>query len=296
MIRKIVSVAVLWSLAAAYVEAGLHSALTASLAGLQPAETGTIQLPVGVFQYAREAPIPEGALFLDPVASKRNAGVFRGGPGFYYDPVTGGVTISAPPMLGPADEFGIRQQYSPRTITAVGSVYFADEPTIPHAIKYRRNIQDSLYDLYPSVPPLAEDAPSFVVDETSGSISLYTTPDTIVVGPLYVSGLSGVEVGFSNLLAPGLDAMAFQSDIPVLTNSIWPYLRTDSDALPEVHFVVEYEAEFQVYSLGLPQRYSLLATPLGQANPTSAPEPAGLLLVLSAGGLLIVGRLPPRVA
>jgi len=207
-------------------------------------------------------PIPEGALFIDPFESTRGEGVFRGGPEFEYDATTGSLSVFAPPMLGPADEFGIRQQYSPQSIKLFGREFFSDSPSIPKISRYRRNKFE--YSRFNSQPvPFDEGDPSFVMDENSDSFGLYISPENIQVNASWGRELSAAEVDFSSLLMPGLNAEVFAAEEgPILPNSIWPYLPNIKESLPDVYFVVDYTvSNYFVRNLGSSGSYSLLAVP-----------------------------------
>jgi len=237
-------------------------------------------------------PILEGALFIDPIESTRGEGVFRGRPDFEYDPTTGSLTVFAPPMLGPADEFGVRLQYSPQSINVFGRNFFSDSVSIPQVTKYRRNTPEIGrlgYPLLPfgeEVPSLNEETPSYVIDENSDSFNLSISPESIRVNVGFFGsgqGLTGAEIGFSSLLMPGLNAEVFEAEeSTILPNLIFPYLPHVEETLPDVYFVVGYAADdFRVLSSRFPFRYSLLAIPqagLFQDSESTIPEPSTIVL------------------
>ncbi len=289
MVRKLVLALVLACLMMSSVQAGLQSALTTPLVG--------IRIP-GIRVSDSYPPIPEGALFIDPVLSTRGEGVFREGPDFTYDATTGGVTVFAPPMLGPADEFGVRMSYSPVSIQVVGNDFFADAPTIPQLTKYVRETAE--YSRYNSHPlPFDDDDPSFVIDELGGNFSLHISSEAIQVYVSTVRIFSGAEVDFANLLAPGLEAETFDADEgDILPNSIWPYSPQIEDSLPEVHFLVEYNVLrpfLGYYRSNLPDSYSLLAVPQAGlfGDQTSVPEPSSILLAAFSLIVLLTSRRVP---
>lgn len=272
------------------VHASLQIALENALFG-QGAQA--IQVPIGIFLRNPLPPIPEGALFIDPITSTRGEAVFREGPAFDYDPTTGGVTVFAPPMLGPADEFGVRLQYSPVSINVLGNDFLDENPSIPRVTKYRRNEPEiSQIDWRPL--PFDEDAPSFVIDEFSDFFSLNVSSADISVNVGSRRNLTGAEVSFTSLLVPGLEADVFEAEEDtLLPNSIWPYLPRIAGTLPDVHFVVNYNADFSVVGVGLSSRYSLLAVPqadLFQNDEPSIPEPSTALLACVAGFAILFRR------
>jgi hypothetical protein len=257
------------------VEAGLQNALTTSLLGLQVANP---LYPV--------ATIPEGALFIDPIASTRGNGIYRAGPTFEYHPTTGGVTVFAPPMLGPADEFGSRRQLSPVSVDIVGGGFLADAPSIPQVTMYRRNIANS-YDFYWQPPQIDDDDPSFVIDEQNVPFNLAVLRSSITLSTYDNSGLFGVEVDFPILLAADLNSEVFEADEEaLLPNSVWPhYLPSIRSTLPDVHFVINYQASYYGGLYLNPSQYSLLAVPqtgLIGFNESAIPEPNSMMLAFLA--------------
>jgi len=304
MIRKLVLGILLACLMVTSVQAGLQSALTEALVGHEHEAGPVLSIPLGIERVrspgplvvfsgvltpaisaisAPLPPIPAGALFIDPIASTRGEGVFREGPDFHYDSTTGGVTVFAPPMLGPADEFGVRREYSPTSVRVVGRDFFAAAPTIPQLTRYVRGTPDfSLYGWYPL--SLDDGNPPFVIDEQSDDFSLLHSFEAILVQ--VSSGrriFSGAEVDFASLLAPELEASFFAADEgSVLPNSIWPYLPEVEGALPGIHFVVDYyNSNFLNVGVGSPRGYSLLAVPqAGLFSNATVPEPSSILLAV----------------
>ncbi len=278
MMRKLALALVLMCSMAVSVEAGLQSALTTALVGLSQVRINlpgvSIPLP----------PIPEGALFIDPITSTRGEGVFRKGPDFNYDSTTGSVTVFAPPMLGPADEFGVRREYSPQSIEIFGRDFFDDAPSIPHLTRYLRSEPEiSQVDWQPL--PFDDDDSSFVVGENGDDFNLYSSNDRIEVSVGRGRGFTGAVIKFSPLLTTELGSEIFQAEEDItLPNSIYPYLPQLEDTLPNVYFVVQYRLSHsnRLY----PQQYSLLAVPQAGLFPnTSVPEPSSILL---ASFLLII--------
>ncbi len=241
-------------------------------------------------------PIPEDALFIDPILSTRGEGVFREGPDFHYDATTGGVTVFAPPMLGPADEFGVRISYSPVSIQVGGYDFFADAPTIPQLTKYVRGTAEFLrYNSHPL--PFDDSDPSFVIDEQSDIFSLFISTVVIKARVSSVRRFSGAEVDYASLLVPGLEADVFAADEgDILPNSIWPYSPEVDGALPEVHFLVEYElSSLDYYFSDFPRSYSLLAVPQAGlfGDQASVPEPSSILLATFSLIVLLTSRRVP---
>jgi hypothetical protein len=258
-------------------EAGLRNALTTSLIGLQATNLLYPIQPIPA--------LPEGALFIDPIASTRGNGVFREGPAFEYDPTTGGVTVFAPPMLGPADEFGSRQQYSPQSIRVVGGDSLAEAPSIPQVTKYRRNYLESSWYNWPP-PQVDDDDPSFVVDEQADFFNLAISSNSIAVSNFGISGHFGIEVDFPSLLVADLESEAFDADTgSPLPNSIWPYLPNVTGALPDIHFVIDYQTNYSISQYLNAYQYSLLAvhqTGLVGFDQSAIPEPNCMILAFLA--------------
>lgn len=295
MVQKMGWAMALVCLTATTAQAGLQSALTEALIGLQVTPVTITNSIVTLATLTPPPAIPEDALFIDPITSTRGAGVFREGPDFHYDSTTGSVTVFAPPMLGPADEFGVRYQYSPALIRVVGRDFFTEDPTIPQVTKYIRGTPEySQYGLSPI--PFDDNDPSFVLDEQSDSFSLHNSSEEIQISVRTRSELGGVEIAFASLLAPELEAGIFAADkLGILPNSIWPYLPQVDGALPEVHFVVDYNMSsyLSFYRSGVVETYSLLAVPqsgLLFGDGTSVPEPSSLLLAAFSLIVLLSSR------
>ncbi|NOY42573.1 MAG: hypothetical protein GXP26_12155 [Planctomycetes bacterium] len=264
--------------------AGLQSALLNPGGGLRAVEIVLTPL----------RPIPEGGLFIDPIASTRGEGVFREGPDFEYDSTTGGVTVFAPPLLGPADEFGVRQQYSPLSIEIFGRDFFADVQSIPKVTTYRRGEPDFSQFNWQS-PLFEEDDSSFAIDEYDNNFNLYRSSESIRVNAVpIIRGFSGIEISFQSLLAPGLRAEVFEAEEDtLLPNSIWPYLPSMEGALPNVHFVVDYGVVSYSFGFGsneYPRQYSLLAVPQAELFQAAVPEPSSVILALLAAVSTLLTR------
>lgn len=246
------------------VEAGLQSALTSVL----------------VLGETHSA-IPEGALFIDPIESTFGEGVFRHGPTFEYDPNTGGVQLFAPPMLGPADEFGVRGEYSPRQIEIVGGEHLAEPVTLPSVIRHSRNRID-YYSIYLEPIVFSDSDPSFIDDSDSGyHLSVYD--DVLELNSYSFREFSGIELDFQSLLNLGLDFELFDaSERILLPNAIWPYIPRAESSIPEIHFVIHYETDY-AYGHLAPEHFSLLAVPQSLLEGSSSvPEPHSVLLALLA--------------
>ena len=251
-------------------QAGLQNALNTALIGLRPINInpGILLRPHGT-SYSS----PEDSLFIDPVASTRGEPVFRSGPEFTYDPATGGVEIVVPPMLGPADEFGIRQTYSANSVTVHADGQFAAAPALPQITSYRRAERDYSNPQWESVAFGAED-PSFVLAEDNEFFSVNFSPkslNTDLNGYRYTH--AGSELVFASLLEPSLPDEVFEPVSDSLPNSaIWPYPHHDDSELPDVYITVEY---YSAISSGqFSNWYRLLAVPTGVA----VPEPASIAL------------------
>jgi len=186
-------------------------------------------------------------------------------------------------MLGPADEFGQREQYSPTSIRVVGKDFFADAQSIPQLTWHIRGTPEySRNGRYPI--PFENDDPSFIIDEDSDIFNLNISPEEIQAFIGYRAGFSGAKFDFVSLLTPGIESEVFNADEgSVLPNSIWPYLPQVEGALPDVYFVVDYfRTDYNNFVvLGDSRRFSLLAVPqvgLFSGDGTSIPEPRGIVL------------------
>ncbi len=187
--RKLAGTVVLVCLMVASAQAGLQSALAQAIRVVQIRPFPILRRPTPI-QLA-----PEEALFIDPIASTLGDGVFREGPEFDYNPATGSVSIFAPPMLGPADEFGIRPQYSPQSIRVFAPNFFSDAPSIPKVDQYVLN-QPQYSPTTGALVPLDDSDPSFVLDESNQYLALSITPGKINVQFSSSYRLSGVDVDF----------------------------------------------------------------------------------------------------
>ncbi|TWT90968.1 hypothetical protein Mal64_13670 [Pseudobythopirellula maris] len=275
--------------------AGLQSAMTGALTGLPAAETTTVSLSDLIItlpdlptapQSQADDPDYQDLKFIDPVLSTKAAAEYRGGPEFDYDPETGGVTVFAPPMLGPADEFGVRTSYYPRTVRIDSAGHLSPAPVFPHLTQYARNLPPSgivIYFTQAQEPPIdPADDPSYVPLEgaySSINIGLY---DNSVSVSLSSAGSGGAEVVFSRLLAEGLSDSMFGVGIGAPRPGE-PWAQQYADPSPEIQVVVEYSQTNFVS----PGRYSygFLATPT-----FGVPEPGALALLAMAGACFFANR------
>lgn len=260
-------------------ECGLQSALTVALT---PLRIPTSQIGFGVPLIPLEGSYdsPAGSLFIDPVDSTFGAPAYRSGPSFTYDPATGGVSLSAPPMLGPADEFGVRQTYSPHSLGIFADGFFSETPTLPRLTKYRRAQRDYTNPQWEYLP-FGDDDPSFVLDDDDDSFSVSVSSEglDIYLDPYWRSH-SGVEVEFSSVLDEGLGPEVFESDGTIaLDVSIWPYPSHNEHALPDVYFVVNYETDGR--SSLFSSWFTLLAVPESIGLEGNVPEPATIVLAFA---------------
>ena len=107
-------------------------------------------------------------------------------------------------MLGPADEFGIRQTYSANSVTVHADGQFAAAPALPQITSYRRAERDYSNPHWESVAFGAED-PSFVLAEDNEFFSVNFSPkslNTDLNGYRYTH--AGSELVFASLLEPSL--------------------------------------------------------------------------------------------
>lgn len=268
----LIAAPVLVSLLAPAASAGLLDALQNSITGLQVAELGisavnVINLPTAPLWGRAPDEIPEGAVFVDPVASTKTQAVYRSGPSLRYDPATGDVVITAPPMLGPADEFGQRELMSPTSLYVMFGDHLGSSPRIPTLTKYARS--SALDTVFPTEKSFREYS---VTDFDMGF-----RPNHLHVDRFRSSNHNGIRVSLDELLAPGLDSDAFtmpaaipgpaSSDIAVTNLGSQP-------VLPAVTAIVEYDGRWNASGL-------LRIGPTGHlysAAPVNVPTPSATVL------------------
>lgn len=275
------------------VNAGLAETLANSLGSLQT---------ITIYEWPRPPqPDLDELLFIDPFASTIGAGVFGSGPSFDYNAETGGVSISAPPLLGKADEFGVREKYTPTSIKIHSGGNFASLFTPPTIHIYEQNTVD--YPLLrsltqPPPEPLSNDSPSFVEPYYSPKSDFSYYGNRIVVSLGSSSRVGAGTADFGVLLQPGLSPDAFFDVANMPGGASWAY---DADSYffdpnyQSTLAVVSYRRVGTSYSSdyiqGLPGNFNLLVVP------SAAPEPSGVYLVATIGLLCLLPRFfSPRVA
>ncbi|TWT94770.1 hypothetical protein Pla108_36190 [Botrimarina colliarenosi] len=274
MFCRLLGVALASACVASDASAGLQSAIATAISGLQAQETTLTLAP----QYPRLpyfwdlGPVPEGTLFVDPVHSTYSEAVYVDGPQLTYDPSTGAASLLAPPMLGPADEFGIRSYHSPSRVTLLFGESRVASPGLPHLTSYSRQ---SFIGLTAGTSFTATDYGPAGFELAVGGAHVAAEVQTI-------SGFGGFQLDFDQWLQPGLDASLFAvperpapqpGELVLMSISI-------GAPLPVVGAIVEYG-----YTLGLSSLYLGQETVL--AKVVVVPEPAAaaacLMTLLFAG-------------
>lgn len=234
--------------------------MATALSGLRPSET-TISLSP---QYPRPpyfwdlGPVPEGTLFIDPVNSTHSAAAYVDGPQLTYEPSTGAASLLAPPMLGPADEFGIRSLHSPRSVTLLFGGSRVANPELPQLTSFERNY----------VSGLSDEASFWKNDYGPAGFELAVGGTHFTFEVATISGFGGFQLNFQKWLQPGLNAAAFAIPEPPTPQPGELVLMYYSTPLPVVGAVVEYG-----YSIGgISSTYFGAATML--ARVVIIPEPA----------------------
>lgn len=266
-------------------DAGLQSALSLALPDLQLARyTPTIYIGFD----EPYAPLPADLLFVDPVASTLGNAVYGDGPRYTYNPVSGGVDLLAPPLLGPADEFGQRPIYFPSHIEIFADSWFAS-PSLPVVSRYERNPISSS-DPGPSFPDPAPGDPSFFLDTPATGFGVSVNAKSLSVDRLSRRGFNGVAVSFPQLLESELPESLFgTAGWEDWSSQMWISYLMDHPSLPEIRLAVDYSLAYTTSSTQhAPLSFRMYAAP--DANAYSAPEPSSLLCV--AG--LLTGMIIPR--
>jgi hypothetical protein len=248
--------------------------MAAALLGLQPAQTSINLLP----QYPRPpyfwdlGPVPEGTLFIDPVNSTHSAAAYVDGPQLTYEPRTGSASLLAPPMLGLADEFGIRSLHSPRSVTLLFGESRVANPELPQLTSFERNY----------VSGLSDEASFWKNDYGPAGFELAVGGTHFTFEVATISGFGGFQLNFQKWLQPGLNAAAFAIPEPPTPQPGQIFIIPIGGApLPIVGAVVEYG-----YTLGFPNIYYLGGENV-LANVIIIPEPSsaavGFWAVIFAG-------------
>jgi hypothetical protein len=250
--------------------------MATALLGLRPSET-TISLSP---QYPRPAyfwdlgPVPEGTLFIDPVNSTHSAAAYVDGPQLTYEPSTGAASLLAPPMLGPADEFGIRSYHSPRSVTLLFGDSRVASPELAYLTSFERRYAEEL----------SEDLSFWQNDYGPAGFELTVGGTHLVVEVATLSSFGGFRLDFAKWLRPGLDAALFAMPEPPTPQPGELVLMYYGTPLPVVGAVVEYG-----YSIGgISNTYFGAATML--ARVVIVPEPATTTACLVVVIVAVVSR------
>lgn len=257
--------------------AGLQSAMATAVAGIQAAETriAALRYSPRLPYYWDLGPAPDGTLYVDPVRSTTSEAVYIDGPRLTYDPSTGAASLFAPPMLGPADEFGVRAYHSPQSVTLLYGDSRVESPELPHLTSYSRSPHN--------LPPGGE---SFTATELGPSAYQLSLGDSHLVA--YVpnnSEFGGFRLDFAKWLRPGLEASLFAVPEPPTPQPGELILMTASigDPLPAIGAIVQYG-----YAVGLSTIYLEQETIL--AKVVVVPEPSTVAVCLTALGIAGVSR------
>ena len=273
MLRKGITAALLAGWLATPVQASLQGSLRAASQVLS-----NISTTFAPNNYGIDTRSYDDFLFVDPVASTKSTAVYRDGPELEYNSLTGGLSIIAPPLLGPADEFGNREELSPRSISIYTSGFLIDSPTFPKVRKYQRDM--SISDVLSLEPD--ERASFHRIDDPYYSMSISDTEVGLSLGH---SGLMGDEVHFSTLLSVGLGPEFYNAAYGFVSGiNLWPVheYRYNPNTAPDVHVKVHYERTSYRYN-----RYDDF---IFLAVPKVIPEPATSLFVLMASTMLLSRR------
>ncbi|TWT77520.1 hypothetical protein Pla123a_21810 [Posidoniimonas polymericola] len=256
-------------------DAGLQSAMTASLGS-----AGVVIRVNNSFQLARHqtAHAPEGTQFIDPQNSTFTQPAYLSGPEFSYNPRTGAATISAPPMLGPGDAYGLRSIYRPSEVHIVAGDWLA-APTTPAVItRYHRTagLGGIITGELDGVASESDDRPFEAIQATTPGYTI-TSGTEAWVQLFPSSGWSGATVSFEQLFVAGLTQESFYTQAPANEP---PISVTDAYLIPGgqpgAAIMVDYYLD-PLYSItSATPRYTLLAT----ARIDVTPEPAGTTLIV----------------
>jgi hypothetical protein len=261
-----------------------------SMAGLQSAMEALLQgeRVAGVLgAWLNES--PDGALFVNPLKSTRAEVIYRVGPEFNYDSTTGDVEIIAPPMLGPADEFGQRLSLAPTKATFYfGGEIGAHRGDVPGEVGITSHLRMSY--LPQGGTPLSL-LPSFWSFSAIYEINRFGGPQQLRIDRP-TSFFSGFEFSIPGLLKSELSSEIFATPPIIQVPAIELHtLRVPLGVgggyyqpLPEISVVIDYVATSADSALGAssPHSYRLLAQVNIIPEPTSA--------VLLAAGILTLPR------
>lgn len=261
-----------------------------SYAGLQSAIESSLEAArvSGVIGAVLNEP-PEGALFVDPLRSTRAGAVHRNGPELIYDSTTGNVQIIAPPMLGPADEFGQRLSLAPTKATFYfGGERGAHRGDFPGSVAFVRHHR--IFFVLEDGIPLAL-IPSFWAQSMVYEPNSFNGPYQLRINSP-TSLFSGFEFSIPGLLKDELSTELFTLppivDIPAVElYALRVPLGVGSgnyQPLPEISVVIDYVAtSYSLLSNYAPHSYRLLA----QVN--IIPEPANIA-IFATGVLALLQR------
>ncbi len=300
--RYLLAIALL-TLASSDSVAGLQSAMETALSDLQvaqlPINPNARVLSLGVqggpfYFWGRLSDLPEGAQFVDPIATTTTEAVYREGPELTYDPTTGDVTLFAPPLLGLPDVFGRRDAIMPTGLTLFfQSGERGDSPGLPHMTVYAYPGYGFSIDAR-LTPTLNRPEQAFTAYESNDPFFPLPRPyayssyrDHLEIEPQLNQGILGfseflgVEFEIPGMLASGLEEESFAviRENPTITTPdglVLIDLRLNPN-LPSVGALVDYGGgsvpiPFPLLDGG----YTFLATT------TMVPEPMALAYALLA--------------
>lgn len=261
-------------------------------ASLQNALSASLRLPAFIDPnpWPVEATELGDVLFADPANSTLDAPAYGPGPELRYNSATGDVTISAPPMLGTADEFGQRSKYSPVEITLHHSEHQGPNPRFPSSTIYSRN------------PLSTDDEPSFVASDPSG-LSLYSQADSLQIHGVTSyrrDGWGGVVVTLDEWLSPLLAEGLFEpADAPVIEDPYYYGYRAYAP-LAQIEAIITYEENADFYGYPGNQHLQLRAAAVindqADTQESPVPEPSTLAAALLVFTILATRyRVTPQV-
>ncbi|MEN1679313.1 MAG: hypothetical protein AAGJ46_06940 [Planctomycetota bacterium] len=260
----LIAAPVLVSMLAPAASAGLVSTAELSVAAaatVSPPIT-LLRLPTAPLWGSPPDEIPEGAVFVDLVASTRGRAVFRGRPSLSYNPGNGDLVVEAPPMFGPADEFGQRWMFSPARVYLMFGDHLGTTPEMPALTYYARDLTN----------PTDATRSSFQAGDPTG-FDMEMRRDYVEIDPLAGGEQSGLRVVLRGWLTPGLGRGAFETPVEVDPPAVsLTSLSTDQPgfSLPEVSVLVQYSGN-SFYGLNFV--YLGRSGSLFLAEPVSVPAP-----------------------
>lgn len=262
-LRNLILATAAWSCFTLVSEAGLQSAFESRLLNVQPAITpisfvGSINLPISL-----PGVDSDGSIFIDPESSRLGSLRKVDGPSARYDPVSGALEVSVPPLLGPLDLFGNRSTYHVQSIELSHSGNIKSDQELPKITTYSRPSTFFLVGATPADRLLKTDGPD-------ATYNLLVEENRIVISQF--ERVSGVEAKFNNFLLPSLDASLFDR-----AEAISSFLRIndyDTQSAQQISLSISYNQDFSLYATGL-------SSVTVQPQVTVIPEPLSFLICVS---------------